>query len=154
MCVCLIYINIDFIYIKAFTEYTVLKHLYVYTAYVNMSIYRHIYSIKSNCTKYKKEKNIHIPDPKGLITLVKVAFKSAIMRLCNMLNRKILRTEIMVLHISALQIILYSHHFQGFLITLTFGLNTVKSKAPGPPPFIGRVFCHWRADPCSPVTLL
>ncbi len=57
-----------------------------------------------------------------------------------MLNRKILRTEIMVLHISALQIILYSHHFQGFLITLTFGLNTVKSKAPGPPPFIGKGF--------------
>lgn len=51
-----------------------------------------------------------------------------------MLNRKILRTEIMVLHISALQIIFYSHNLQGFLITLTFGLNTVKSKAPGPPP--------------------
>ncbi len=50
------------------------------------------------------------------------------MRLCNMLNSKILRTEVTVLHISALQIIFYSHNLQGFLITLTFGLFTVKSK--------------------------
>lgn len=77
---------------------------------------------------------MHAVNPKGLITLTKVASKSAIMRLCDMLNRKILRTEIMVLHLSTLQIIFYSHSLQGFLITLTFSLNTVKSKAPGPPP--------------------